>query len=153
MAKFKINVNGTDQVVEAEPNMPLLWVLRDTLGLTGSKFGCGVGSCGACAVLVNGEDTQSCQLPISEVGNKKVVTIEGLAKKGLTPVQQAWVDHDVPQCGYCQAGQIIGATALLMKTKNPTDAQIDEAMASHLCRCGTYQRVRDAIKAAAGAKK
>lgn len=150
MALFKIHVNGVERSVEAVPDMPLLWVLRDLLDLTGSKYGCGVGVCGACAVLVNGEEARSCQLPISEVGAKKVVTIEGLSKDGSHPLQKAWIEHDVPQCGYCQTGQIIAGAALLNKTPNPTDHDIDEAFGSHICRCGTYVRIREAVKAAAG---
>jgi hypothetical protein len=149
MPAYKINVNGVDRSVDALSDMPLLWVLRDTLGLTGSKYGCGVGSCGACAVLVDGEEVQSCQLSISDVGKKKITTIEGLSKDGSHPVQKAWLQHDVPQCGYCQSGQIIAAAALLKKQSRPTDAQIDEALSSHVCRCGTYQRIREAIHTAA----
>ena len=152
MALFKISVNGKMQSVEAVEDMPLLWVLRDVLGLTGSKFGCGIGACGACTVLLDGEETRSCSTPISEVGSKKVVTIEGLSKDNSHPLQKAWIEHDVPQCGYCQAGQIMAAASLLHKKPKPTDADIDEAMGGHICRCGTYQRVREAIKIAAGEK-
>lgn len=153
MAQFKINVNGAERSVEAVPDMPLLWVLRDLLGLTGSKYGCGIGACGSCSVLLDGEEMRSCMLPVSQIGKKKVVTIEGLSKNGTHPVQKAWMDHDVPQCGYCQAGQIIAAASLLKKKPNPTDADIDQAMHGHVCRCGTYPRIREAIKAAAkGAK-
>ncbi|HVT11973.1 MAG TPA: (2Fe-2S)-binding protein [Fimbriimonadaceae bacterium] len=149
MAVFKINVNGQAHSVEAEPDMPVLWVLRDLLGLTGTKYGCGIGECGACAILVDGEDARGCQTPISDIGNKKITTIEGLAKNGLHPLQKAWIEHDVPQCGYCQTGHIMSAAALLQKTPNPTDAQIDEALGSHICRCGTYTRIKEAVKIAA----
>jgi isoquinoline 1-oxidoreductase subunit alpha len=153
MALFKINVNGTDKTVDAVPDMPLLWVLRDVLGLTGAKYGCGVGVCGACSVLVDGEEQRSCQIPIEKLGSKKVVTIEGLSKDGLHPLQKAWIEHDVPQCGYCQTGQIMSAAGLLAKKPNPTDKDIDEHLNTHICRCGTYQRIREAIKIAAkGAK-
>jgi len=153
MAVFKINVNGQTHSVEAEAEMPMLWVLRDLMGLTGAKYGCGIGSCGACSVLINGEDARSCQTPIGDVGNKKVTTIEGLGSEShLHPLQKAWVDHDVPQCGYCQTGQIMSAAALLSKHPHPTDAQIDDALGSHICRCGTYTRIKEAIKMAAGDK-
>lgn len=153
MAEFEINVNGKDQKVDAEPDMPLLWVLRDLLHLTGSKFGCGIGMCGACTVLIDGKDQRSCQVPISSVAKKKVVTIEGLSQDNSHPLQTAWMEHDVPQCGYCQAGQIMSAAALLTRNSNPSDADIDEAFHAHICRCGTYQRIREAIKMAAGTKK
>src|SRR3954468_9683989 len=120
MAVFKINVNGQAHLVEAEPDMPLLWVLRDLIGLTGTKYGCGIGACGACSILLDGEDTRSCSTPISEATGKKITTIEGLGKSGLHPLQKAWIDHDVPQCGYCQTGQIMSAAALLSKHPNPT---------------------------------
>lgn len=149
MATYKIKVNGTTKTVEAESEMPLLWALRDLMGLTGTKYGCGIGSCGSCTVLLNGESVRSCQTAISDVGEKEVVTIEGLGSKELHPLQKAWVEHDVPQCGFCQAGQIMAAAAFLKETPNPTDAQIDEAMNAILCRCGTYPRIREAIKAAA----
>ena len=131
--------------------MPLLWVLRDMLQLTGSKYGCGVGSCGACAVLKDGEEIRSCTTTVAEVGKGKIVTIEGLSADGTHPVQKAWMEHDVPQCGYCQSGQIIAATALLKAKPKPTDADIDEAMSGHICRCGTYTRIRAAIKTASKA--
>ena len=153
MASYKINVNGSSVNVEALPDMPLLWVLRDIIGLTGTKFGCGVGSCAACTVLVDGEEKKSCLLPISEVGSKKVTTIEGLSKDGSHPLQKAFIEHDVPQCGYCQAGQIMAAAALLKRKPKPTDAEIDDALSPNVCRCGTYQRIREAIKAAAGITK
>jgi isoquinoline 1-oxidoreductase alpha subunit len=152
MAAFKININGQTHSVEAEPEMPMLWVLRDLVGLTGAKYGCGIGSCGACSILVDGQDTRSCQTPIGDIGSKKVTTIEGLGQGHLHPLQKAWVDHDVPQCGYCQTGQIMSAAALLSQHPHPTDAQIDEALGSHICRCGTYTRIKEAIKIAAGDK-
>lgn len=153
MALIKININGKDRSVDVAPDMPLLWVLRDVLDLTGSKFGCGIGACGACTVLVDGNEQQSCQLPVSQIGHKKVTTIEGLSKDGNHPLQKAWIEHDVPQCGYCQAGQIMAAAALLKKNPHPTDADIDDVFAGHICRCGTYQRIREAIKAASGSAK
>lgn len=145
-----LNINGKDMVVDADPSTPLLWALRDTLGLSGTKFGCGAGLCGACTVHLDGVATRSCSTPISSAAGKKITTIEAVAddKVGLA-VQQAWVAHDVAQCGYCQSGQIMSATALLKGNKKPTDAQIDAAMAGNICRCGTYVRVRSAIKAAA----
>ena len=153
MALFKINVNGSQRSVDVAPDMPLLWVLRDELELTGSKYGCGIGSCGACTVLVDGAEQQSCQISISQLGSKKVTTIEGLSKDGNHPLQKAWVEHHVPQCGYCQAGQIMAGAALLKKNPHPTDADIDDVFQGHICRCGTYQRIREAIKAASGAAK
>jgi len=150
MAKVTLNVNGTDHAVDVPEDQPLLWVLRDELKLVGTKFGCGVAQCGACTVHMNGQPIRSCQTPAVAVGGQKITTIEGLAQGGaLTAVQKAWVDHDVPQCGYCQAGQIMSATALLRNTPNPTDAQIDSYMQGNLCRCGTYLRIRAAIKSAA----
>jgi len=145
----KLIVNGRAVSVDVEPEMPLLWVLRDELKMEGTKFGCGIAQCGACTVLIDGQPVRSCVMPASAVAGKKIVTIEGLAEKGLTKVQQAWMDHDVPQCGYCQSGMIMAATALLAKKPDPTDAEIDAAM-TNLCRCGTYARVRKAIHAAAG---
>ena len=145
---MKLNVNGRVQDVDVEPEMPLLWVLRDALNLAGTKFGCGIAQCGACTVHIDGEPVRSCVAPVGTVGAKKVVTIEGLGK-GLTKVQKAWIEHEVPQCGYCQVGMIMSATALLAKKPKPTDADIDAAM-TNLCRCGTYARVRTAIHAAAG---
>jgi isoquinoline 1-oxidoreductase subunit alpha len=151
MAKVKLNVNGTDREVEVADDQPLLWVLRDELKLTGTKFGCGVAQCGACTVHLNGSPVRSCSVPAVAAVGQKITTIEGLAKNGvLTAVQKAWIDHDVPQCGYCQAGQIMSASALLAQKKNPTDADIDNAM-QNLCRCGTYVRIRAAIKSAAQA--
>jgi isoquinoline 1-oxidoreductase subunit alpha len=142
-------VNGKAVSITAEPDTPLLWALREELGLTGTKFGCGIAACGACSVHVNGEITRSCSLPVSEVAGKQVTTIEGLSNTdgALHKVQQAWIDAQVPQCGYCQSGQIMAAVALLKQTSNPSDAQIDEAM-TNICRCGTYPRIRKAIHAA-----
>jgi isoquinoline 1-oxidoreductase alpha subunit len=144
-------LNGKSQTVDVSPDMPLLWVLRDTLNMTGTKFGCGMALCGACTVHINGEMTRSCVTPISSVAGKKVTTIEGLSDNGLHPVQQAWIAEDVPQCGYCQSGQIMSAVALLSKKPYPTDAEIDDFMSGNICRCGTYQRIRKAIHRAAGA--
>jgi len=146
MPEYTITVNGQQRKVEAVPDMPLLWVLRDLLGLTGAKYGCGIGACGSCSVLVDGEEVRSCRFPISEVGAAKVTTIEGLVSH---PVQEAWIEHDVPQCGYCQPGKVMATVALLGSNKNPSDADIDAALGSHVCRCGTYHRMRDAIKTAA----
>ncbi len=146
-----VSVNGQSHQVDVEPDTPLLWVLRDTIGLTGTKYGCGIGQCGACTVHLGGVATRSCQVPISEVGNRPIATIEALAVNGkLHPVQQAWLDHDVPQCGYCQSGMIMAVVALLRAKPRPTDAEID-ATITNICRCGTYQRIRAAIHAAAGA--
>ena len=142
-------LNGKSQSVDVDPQMPLLWVLRDTLNLTGTKFGCGMALCGACTVHINGEATRSCVTPISAVAGKKITTIEGLSDDGSHPVQQAWVEIDVPQCGYCQCGQIMSAAALLTKKPNPTDSDIDDFMSGNICRCGTYQRIRRAIHRAA----
>ena len=145
-------VNGKDVSFAGEPDTPLLWALREELGLTGTKFGCGIAACGACSVHVDGELVRSCSLPVGEVAGKSVTTIEGLGSNGtLSPLQQAWIDHQVPQCGYCQSGQIMAATALLKSTPQPTDAQIDEAM-TNICRCGTYTRIRAAIHSVAGGK-
>ena len=143
-------LNGKAQTVDVSPDMPLLWVLRDTLNMTGTKFGCGMALCGACTVHINGEATRSCVTPISSVGGKKITTIEGLSADGSHPVQRAWIAEDVPQCGYCQSGQIMSAVALLKKKPKPTDADIDDAMSGNICRCGTYQRIRKAIHRAAG---
>jgi len=149
---IRFTVNGRPREVNVEPEMPLLWVLRDELDIKGPKYGCGIGQCGACTVHVDGEPARSCTLPISKLAGRRVLTIEGLAQgERLHPVQQAWIDHQVPQCGYCQGGQILAAVALLRKYPQPTDRQIDEAM-TNLCRCGTYARVRAAIHAAAKKK-
>jgi len=148
---IKIDVNGKSHSLDVEPEMPLLWVLRDELGMEGTKYGCGVAQCGACTVHVNGQAVRSCATPVSAVAGKKITTIEGLAKPGLTKVQMAWIEHQVPQCGYCQTGMIMAATALLAEKPKPTDADIDAAM-TNLCRCGTYGRVREAIHAVANGK-
>jgi isoquinoline 1-oxidoreductase alpha subunit len=145
---LKLNINGKNQQVDVEPEMPLLWVLRDQLGMTGTKFGCGIAQCGSCTVHINGEPVRSCSYPVSAAVGRQVVTIEGLSRDGTHPVQMAWKALDVPQCGYCQSGQILAATALLRKKPKPTDADIDEAM-TNICRCGTYQRIRAAIHLAA----
>lgn len=146
-----ITVNGQTRSVDADGNTPLLWVLRDHLGLVGTKFGCGIAQCGACTVHLNGAPVRSCSVPLSAAEGQQITTIEGLAGKDgtLHPLQQAWIDHDVPQCGYCQAGQLMTAAALLRQNPTPNDADIDGAMSGNLCRCGTYQRIRAAIHAAA----
>ena len=146
---YSLVVNREKRTVDVPERMPLLWVLRDTLGLKGTKFGCGVAQCGACTVLIDGQPTRSCVTPISSVGTRPVLTIESLPRDGSHPLQQAWMQLDVPQCGYCQAGQLMAASALLTRTPNPTDAQIDTAMDGNVCRCGTYLRIKAAIKAAA----
>ena len=143
--------SGKVHKLDVEPEMPLLWVLRDELKLAGTKYGCGIAECGACTVLIDGEATRACALPVGSLAGRKVVTIEGLSKPGIHKVQKAWIENDVPQCGYCQTGMIVSAVALLQRKPNPTDADIDEAM-TNLCRCGTYARVRTAIQAAAGNK-
>ena len=149
MSKFKLNINGDDVEVDVQPEMPLLWLLRDKLKLTGTKYGCGVAQCGACTVHVDGSPVRSCVLPVSAVRGK-VTTIEGLAGDGeLHPLQTAWMEHDVPQCGYCQSGQIMSAAALLSANTQPTDEDIDEALAGNYCRCGTYSRIRAAVHTAA----
>ena len=151
MAAIRFTVNGRPQAVDVNPDMPLLWVLRDTLGLTGTKFGCGIAMCGACTVHLDGQVTRSCVTPISDAAGKKVTTIEGLSPDLSHPVQKAWIEEDVPQCGYCQSGQIMAAAALLAKKARPTDADIDEALAGNICRCGAYGAIRRAIHLAAGA--
>jgi isoquinoline 1-oxidoreductase alpha subunit len=148
MTVTKLNVNGQSVEVDVDPETPLLWVLRDALGLTGTKFGCGMALCGACTVHLNGQAVRSCQIPVSAVGNQPVTTIEGLSTDRSHPVQQAWIEQDVPQCGYCQSGQIMSASALLATTPKPSDADIDAAMSGNICRCGTYQRIRSAIRRA-----
>ena len=153
MPNYTLEVNGSEKNVNVEADTPLLWVLRDTLELTGTKFGCGAGLCGACSVHVNGALTRSCLTPISQASGKKVTTIEGLGADGLHALQKAWIAEDVPQCGYCQSGQIMAAAALLAKTPHPTDAQITESMSGNICRCGTYDRIRKAIHQAAGGAK
>ena len=152
LMSISFTLNGKSQTVDVSPEMPLLWVLRDTLNMTGTKFGCGMALCGACTVHINGEATRSCITPISSVSGKSVTTIEGLSTSSLHPVQQAWIEEDVPQCGYCQSGQIMSAAALLAKKPKPSDAEIDDFMSGNICRCGTYQRIRKAIHRAAGAK-
>lgn len=149
MAIFNLNVNGKTQSVDVDPTTPVLWVLRDHLDLVGTKFGCGVAMCGACTIHIDGEATRSCALPVSAAADKKITTIEGLSENGDHPVQKAWLEHDVPQCGYCQAGQLMSAASLLKNTPNPTDAEIDAAMNGNICRCGTYVRIKAAIKTAA----
>ncbi len=148
MALFQLNVNGTTHELDIDPSTPILWVLRDHLNLVGTKYGCGIAQCGACTVHLNGVAVRSCQLPISAVGNNTLTTIEGLSEKGEHPVQKAWIEHDVPQCGYCQAGQIMNASALLEANPNPSDEEIESAMNGNLCRCGTYTRIKAAIKTA-----
>ena len=150
---ISLNVNGTRREVDVPGDMPLLWVLRDTLGLTGTKFGCGIAQCGACTVHVNGQATRACVTPISKVAGQAVTTIEGLSIERNHPMQRAWVEEDVPQCGYCQSGQIMTAAALLAKTPSPSDADIDTAMAGNICRCGTYHSIRRAIHRAADLTK
>jgi len=147
---IELNINGKAQSVDVAPDTPLLWVIRDTLGLTGTKFGCGMAQCGACTVHLDGDAVRSCSTPVSAVGGKKVTTIEGLSADGSHPVQSAWVAEQVPQCGYCQSGQIMQAAALLARTPSPSDSDIDAAMSGNICRCGTYQRIRSAIHRAAG---
>ena len=150
MPDITLRVNGSERKVSVSPETPLLWVLRDTLELTGIKFSCGEGLCGACTVHVDGDAVRSCSTPVSQVAGKNVTTIEGLGAKGLHALQAAWIAEEVPQCGYCQPGQIMSAAALLAKTANPTDDQITQAMNGNLCRCGTYERIRKAIHRAAG---
>jgi isoquinoline 1-oxidoreductase alpha subunit len=150
---IKLNVNGKDTEVDVDGDMPLLWVLRDTLALTGTKFGCGRALCGACTVHLQGAPVRSCVTPVSVAGGKKVTTIEGLSRDSSHPVQKAWIELDVPQCGYCQSGQIMSAAALLAQTPQPSDAEIDAAMSGNICRCGTYQRIRAAIHRAAALQR
>ena len=150
MASFALNVNGKQVVAEADPATPLLWVLRDTLGLTGTKFGCGASLCGACTIHLDGRAVRSCVTPISDAAGKTITTIEGLSADRSHPLQKAWIAEDVPQCGYCQSGMIMTAAALLRETPRPTDKDIDTALGGHICRCGTYQRIRKAIHRAAG---
>ncbi len=149
MAVLDLTINGKTQKVDVDPSTPLLWVLRDHLNLVGTKYGCGIAQCGACTVHVNGSAIRSCSLPVSAVTDKEVTTIEGLSEEGDHPVQQAWIEHDVPQCGYCQAGQIMSAAALLKSNPNPSDEDINSAMNGNICRCGTYTRIKAAIKTAA----
>jgi aerobic-type carbon monoxide dehydrogenase small subunit (CoxS/CutS family) len=147
---IELHINGRTQSLDVAPDTPLLWAIRDTLGLTGTKFGCGMAQCGACTVHLDGDAIRSCVTPVSAVGSKKVTTIEGLSADGSHPLQVAWVAEQVPQCGYCQSGQIMQAAALLAKTPAPSDSDIDAAMSGNICRCGTYQRIRSAIHRAAG---
>ena len=149
MAIFKLNINGKSLQVDVDAATPMLWVLREHLQLTGTKYGCGVAACGACTVHLDGTAVRSCQLPVSAVGSKAITSIEGLSENGDHPVQKAWLELDVAQCGYCQTGQIMTASALLKKNSNPTDAQIEAAMTGNICRCGTYVRIRKAIQLAA----
>jgi isoquinoline 1-oxidoreductase alpha subunit len=149
MATYSLKINGKSMDVDVALDTPMLWVLRDHLNLVGTKYGCGVAMCGACTVHLNGVAMRSCQLPVSSVGDKEITTIEGLSENGDHPVQQAWLEHDVPQCGYCQAGQIMSAAALLDSNPNPSDSEIEAAMNGNLCRCGTYVRIKQAIKTAA----
>jgi isoquinoline 1-oxidoreductase alpha subunit len=152
MAKYQLKINGGNREVDVDPATPVLWVLRDHLNLPGTKYGCGVAMCGACTIHLNGNAVRSCQLPVSAIGTKEITTIEGLSKNGDHPVQKAWIEHDVAQCGYCQTGQIMSAAALLRTTPRPTDAQIESSMSGNICRCGTYLRIKEAIKSAAGQK-
>lgn len=149
MAAFTLKVNGKQHQVDVDPDTPVLWVLRDNLGMVGTKFGCGIAQCGACTVHLNGTAMRSCSLPISGVGESEITTIEGLSEKAEHAVQKAWIEHDVPQCGYCQAGQIMNAASLLTQNPNPSDQDIDNAMNGNICRCGTYLRIKAAIKTAA----
>jgi isoquinoline 1-oxidoreductase alpha subunit len=150
---MKLLVNGSEHEVTAPPDMPLLWVLRDLLHLTGTKFGCGIAQCGACTVHVDGAPRRACVTPVATVAGKQITTIEGLSKDGSHPVQRAWAELDVVQCGYCQSGQIMSAAALLAKVPAPTDTDIDQALSGNICRCGTYQRIRAAVHRAAGFEK
>lgn len=150
MAKMTLTINGKKQEVDVDPATPVLWVLRDHLNLVGTKYGCGVGSCGACTIHLNGRALRSCQLPVSAVGSQEITTIEGLSVNGDHPVQKAWLELDVAQCGYCQTGQIMTAASLLRSNPNPSDAEIESAMTGNICRCGTYTRIKEAIKTAAG---
>lgn len=149
MAVFSLNINGKKQQVDVDPSTPVLWVLRDHLNLVGTKYGCGIAQCGACTIHLGSVAMRSCMLPVAQVGDQVITTIEGLSENGDHPVQEAWLEHDVPQCGYCQAGQIMSAAALLKNSPNPTDADIDAAMNGNICRCGTYTRIKAAIKTAA----
>ena len=149
MAKFKLNINGKAREVDVDPQTPLLWVLRDHLQLFGTKYGCGVAQCGSCTVHLDGTAVRACVLPVSTIGEQAVTTIEGLSEKGDHPLQKAWMEHDVPQCGYCQTGQIMSAAALLKGNPSPSEQDIDNAMQGNICRCGTYTRIKAAIKTAA----
>jgi isoquinoline 1-oxidoreductase alpha subunit len=149
MAKYTLKINGKAQQVEVEPTTPILWVLRDHLNLQGTKYGCGVAVCGACTIHLNGTPVRSCQLPVSAIGKQEITTIEGLSVKADHPVQKAWLEHDVAQCGYCQSGQIMTAVAFLRDNPNPSDEDIEATMSGNICRCGTYLRIKEAIKSAA----
>ena len=149
MAKYSLKINGKTQKVDVDPTTPMLWVLRDHLNMPGTKFGCGMAQCGACTIHLDGNATRSCVLPVSSVGKMAITTIEGLSENGTHPVQKAWLEHDVAQCGYCQGGQIMSAVALLKSNPKPTDEDIDAAMSGNICRCGTYLRIKEAIKTAA----
>ena len=148
MSKYNLNINCEIKEVNVDPSTPLLWVLRDHLDLVGTKYGCGIAQCGACTVHLNEVAVRSCQLPVAAIGSEKITTIEGLSIDGDHPVQKAWIEHDVPQCGYCQAGQMMSAASLLKNNPNPTDKEIDSAMSGNICRCGTYTRIKKAIKSA-----
>lgn len=150
MAKYNITVNGKKHKVEADPDTPLLWVLRDNLGLYGTKYGCGIGECGTCTIHYNGNAMRACSMTVADVSEAAITTIEGLSPDASHPLQQAWREHDVPQCGYCQAGQIMSAAALLASTPNPDDSEIEAALYSNICRCGTYNKIKAAVKTAAG---
>ncbi len=149
MAKYSLKINGKTQQIDVDPSTPILWVLRDHLNMPGTKFGCGMAMCGACTVHLDGTAVRSCSLPVSAVGKQAITTIEGLSANGTHPVQKAWIEHDVAQCGYCQAGQIMSAAALLKDNPNPSDEDIDNYMSGNICRCGTYLRIKEAIKSAA----
>jgi isoquinoline 1-oxidoreductase alpha subunit len=149
MATYTLKINGTSKQVDVDPSTPLLWVIREHLNMPGTKYGCGIAQCGSCTIHLNGNAVRSCQLPVSSIGNREITTIEGLSANGDHPVQKAWLEHEVAQCGYCQTGQIMTAAALLKTTPNPTDAQIDAAMSGNICRCGTYLRIKEAIRSAA----
>jgi len=149
MARFTLSVNDESVEVDVDPGTPVLWVLRDHLKLVGTKYGCGIAQCGACTIHLNGVATRSCLIPVSRVGDRRITTIEGLSPDGTHPVQQAWLEHDVPQCGYCQAGQIMSAAALLAQNPSPSDEELDAGMSGNICRCGTYLRVHAAVRTAA----
>lgn len=152
MAIYNLKINGQTKQVDVDPVTPILWVLREQLNMQGTKYGCGVAMCGACTIHLNGNAVRSCQLPVSAIGNKEITTIEGLSVNGDHPVQKAWLEHDVAQCGYCQTGQIMSAAALLKTKPDPTDAEIEAAMTGNICRCGTYLRIKDAIRSASKMK-
>lgn len=152
MAIFNLNINGSEHSVDIDSNTPMLWVLRDHIKLVGTKYGCGIAQCGACTVHLGDNAVRSCQLPVSAVGEQKITTIEGLSENGDHPVQKAWLEIDVPQCGYCQAGQVMSASALLKRNPNPSDEEIESAMNGNICRCGTYTRIKKAIKTAASSE-